>query len=201
MENKKGLDDIINAAFKELETLSIETILSDLKDCSEGGLRDVLDTKNSQYYQWLAALMRTYKPRQIVELGGAMGVSALCMLSQLPVDAKLYSITLEEESKEFSFIKTEYPQLTKIIGDDSDLSLWPKDLDWSKTDLLFIDGEHTSEAVRRELKDYLPKVGKDTLVLLDDIKMPEIWPVWLEIENDKIDISVLHHSGFGCLVT
>lgn len=195
------LKTVTERAFKELENFRVETILPDLKHCSQGGLNDVLNTQDSLYYQWLACLMRTYKPKQIVELGGAMGVAALTMLSQLPEDAKLYSITLEEHGLEFSFIKTEYPQLTKIVGDDSDLSVWPKDLDWSKTDLLFIDAEHTAKAVLREMEQYLPLIGKGKLVLMDDIKMDELWPVWLGIQNEKLDLSILHHTGFGGFIS
>ncbi len=187
---------LTDSAFEELKSFSVDGILPDLKDVAPGSLQDVLDTKNSLYYQWLCCLMRVLKPKQIVELGGAMGTSALCMLSQLPEDAKLYSATLEEHGLEFSYIKTNYPQLTKIIGDDSDMSIWPGDLDWSKTDLLFIDAEHTADAVRRELEMYIPLIGEGKLVLMDDIKMEELWPVWLEIDKPKIDLSVLHHSGF-----
>ena len=195
------LKDIVKDTFKELETFNVETILPDLKHCALGSIHDVLNTQDSLYYQWITCLMRTYKPKQIVELGGAMGCSALCMLSQLPEDAKLYSITLEEHGLEFSYIKTNYPQLTKIVGDDKDMNVWPKDLDWSKTDLLFIDAEHTAEAVRRELKTYLPLIGKGKLVLVDDIHMDELWPVWLELDKEKMDISVLHHSGYGIFIS
>jgi len=194
------LETLLKETFNELKNFKVETILPDLKHCSDGAIRDVLDTKNSLYYQWLCCLMRVMKPKQIVELGGAMGVSALCMLSQVPEEAKIYSITLEEHGLEFSFIKTEYPQLTKIVGDDSDMGVWPKDLDWSKTDLLFIDAEHSAVAVQRELDTYLPLLKKGTLVLLDDIKMDELFPVWIGIDKEKRDLSVLHHSGFGLVV-
>jgi predicted O-methyltransferase YrrM len=196
-----NLKEIVDQTFKELETFNVETILPDLKDCAQGSINDVLDTQDSLYYQWITCLMRTYKPKQIVELGGAMGCSALCMLSQLPEEAKLYSITLPEHGLEFSYIKTQYPQLTKIVGDDKDMSVWPKDLDFAKTDLLFIDAEHTAEAVRRELKTYLPLIGKGKLVLVDDIHMDELWDVWLELDKEKMDLSILHHSGYGAFIS
>lgn len=195
------LKQIVKQTFKELETFKVETILPDLKNCSQGGLSDVFNTQDSLYYQWITCLMRTYKPKQIVELGGAMGVSALCMLSQLPEDAKLYSATLEEHGLEFSFIKTSYPQLIKVLGSDDNLNIWPRDLDFSKTDLLFIDAEHTSAAVKKELEIYLPRIGEGKLVLMDDIHMPELYPIWLELKHDKLDMSILHHSGFGLIVS
>lgn len=195
------LDKLIKDTFKELETFDVGTILPDLKYCAEGSINDVLNTQDSLYYQWITCLMRTYKPRQVVELGGAMGCSALCMLSQLPEDAKLYSATLEERGLEFSYIKTEYPQLTKIIGDDANLDIWPEGLVWKNTDLLFIDAEHSASAVKRELETYLPLIGKGKLVLMDDIHMEELFPVWLNLNKEKRDLSVLHHSGFCAFIS
>lgn len=194
------LVELNKRVFEELDSFSVEGILPDLKDVAPGSLKDVLDTSGSYYYQWLACLMRVLKPKQIVELGGAMGTSALCMLSQLPEDAKLYSITLEEGGLEFSYIKSNYPQLVKVIGNDLDLDVWPDDLDWYKTDLLFIDAEHTYNHVKKELDLYIPRLKPGTLVLMDDIKMEELYPLWVSIVYPKLDLGTLHHSGFGMFV-
>ena len=193
--------ELVGKVFEELKAFKVESILPDLKDCSQGGLNDVLNTQDSLYYQWLACLVRVLKPKQIVELGGAMGVSSLVMLSQMSAKSKIYSITLEEHGLEFSFIKTYYPQLTKVVGDDKDMSVWPKDLDFSKTDLLFVDAEHTGEALRREITTYFPLIGSGKVVLFDDIHMSELWPIWLGLQKEKLDLSVLHHSGFGLAIS
>lgn len=192
-----SLKELNDKVFKELETYDVELLKPYLKNVAQGSYNDVMDTKNSLYYQWLACLIKVLEPKQVVELGGAMGTSALCMLSQLANNSKLYSITLAEHGLEFSYIKEHYPQLTKIIGDDSDMGVWPKDLDWSKTDLLFIDAEHTEEAVRREMKEYLPLIGEGKVVIMDDIKMDGLFEAWVDIKTEKLDLSVLHHSGFG----
>src|SRR3990167_10230399 len=113
-----------------------------------GAHEDIFNPLNrSQYYQWLTALMVILRPKQVVELGGEMGASALCMLAGLPAESKLYSITLPENGLEFSFIKDEYPSLVRVVGNDRDfkLGVWPKDLKWRETQVLFIDSEHTPE--------------------------------------------------------
>lgn len=196
------LTELHESVMKKLESFDVETIKPLLSDVAEGSLRDVLDKQNSLYYQYLTCLMSQIRPGQVVELGGAMGTSALCMLAALPSDSKLYSITLEEHGLEFSFIKKDYPQLVKAIGDDLDLNSWPKDLDLSKTDVLFVDALHTKEQLEKELALYLPLIGKGKLVILDDIKLDgEMWEAWLNIKNPKLDVTVLHHSGFGLLIS
>ncbi len=172
--------------------------------CNDGAIRDVTDTKRSGYYQWLPKLIKLTKPAQIVELGGAMGVSAIAMLQALPKTSKLYSITLEEHGLEFSFLDRDYRNLVKVVGDDLDLSSWPKDLDLSKTDIWFIDSEHTYEQVRAEIDLYKPFFKEGAILLFDDIHINRgLQQVWEEIKQEipgsKYE-SDLHYSGYGIVV-
>lgn len=197
------LKEIYQKAKKEVSKINRDEFLKYLKNCSEGARNDILSKDGaSDYYLWLVGLMRVLRPWQVVELGGAMGASALCMLYGLPKDSIFYSITLEEDGLEFSFIKESYPQLIKVIGDDLDLACWPKDLGWKATEVLFIDTKHEGNQLRQELDLYLPLLSKGTLVLLDDIHLNlGMHQVWLSIPYPKMDVSTLHHSGFGMFYT
>jgi len=42
-------------------------------------------------------------------------------------------------------------------------------------DFLFIDGDHSGDAVLRDLKEYTPKVRKGGLVICHDIKQPQVF--------------------------
>lgn len=193
--------DVFSKVRKEFENYQLAKAEPFLKHLSEGARNDVRDKDQVGYYQWLACFVKVFKPKQIVELGGAMGASTLMMLSELPKKSKIYSITLKEHGLEFSFVKEDYPQLIQVIGDDLDLKSWPKDLDWKKTNVLFIDTEHTYPQLKAELDLYLPKLKKGTIILLDDIKISEgMWRAWVELDLDKYDASVLHWSGFGIAV-
>ena len=180
----------------------ITSFLPALKDVSVGSLEDVLNTNGCAYYQWVPQLIKLTSPKQVVELGGAMGTWALMALQN--IEGKLYSITLEEHGLEFMFIKENYPNLIKIVGDDLDMYNWPKDLDLSKTDLWFFDSLHTGEQLRKELDLYSPFFKKETIILFDDIHMPELEPVWQELKDGKwgkIDCydatDPCHYSGYG----
>ena len=158
-------------------------------------LRDQKEGEDWSYYKWLGAYCREFKPKQVLELGGAWGTAAIIMASE--TDGKVYSITLPEE-KAFAYVKKDYPNLIKVIGDDLDLNSWPKDLDLSQTDLFFIDTLHTKAQLEAELALYKPFFKKGAIIAFDDIHMSELFPVWLDLPFEKLDVSQLHvPTGWG----
>lgn len=190
--------------YHEIKKVDFTIDMKPFQYCADGAIRDVVDTERSGYYQWLPKLIKQTQPKQIVELGGAMGVACLAMLQTLPQDSKLYSITLAEGGQEFSFIKGDYPNLVKIVGDDLDLNNWPKDLDLSKTDIWFIDSEHTYEQVRKEIDLYKPFFKEGAILLFDDTHINAgLSQVWSEICNEipgsKYE-SDLHYTGYGIVI-
>lgn len=191
--------------YNKVKEVDFTTDMSLFAKCNDGAIRDVESSDGrSDYYKWLPKLIKMTQPKQIVELGGAMGVSAISMLQTLPKKSKLYSITLEEHGLEFSFMDKEYSNFVKIVGDDLDLNNWPKDLDLSKTDIWFIDSEHTYEQVRKEIDLYKKYFKEGSILLFDDIHINEgLSQVWEEIKQeipgDKYE-SDLHWSGYGIIV-
>ena len=176
--------DVYTRSMNKWEKFDLRSVLPALRKCSEGALEDVYNVNGCRYYQFLPCLIDEINPKQIVELGGAMGVSALMMLHTLPQESKLYSITLEEHGLEFSFIADKYENFVPVVGNDLDLSVWPKDLDLSKTDLFFFDSLHTTEQITKELELYSPFFKKGAILLFDDIRMPELWTVWEKLPYD-----------------
>lgn len=193
------LKDLVDKTLKQREQLDKKELFKHLQDISSGAWTDVLNLDQCGNYQFLSSLMLILKPRQVVELGGAMGVSALCMLATLEKSSQIYSITLEEHGLEFSFIKRDYPNLIKVIGDDLDMDVWPEDLSWGKTDFLYIDSLHTQEQLEKELDLYLPLLKEGTIVALDDIHINSgMSETWDNILFPKIDLTKEnHYSGWG----
>ena len=133
-----------------------------------------------------------------------MGVGSIMMLQSPYQDFKLYSITLAEGGLEFSYVVDKYNNFYPIIGDDLDLSNWPKDLDLSQTDIWYFDSLHTEEHLRKELDLYSPFFKKGTICVFDDIHSFGLDPVWDDIKNGKwgftefVDATdPLHYSGYG----
>jgi hypothetical protein len=192
--------ELYEKAMKRWESFDVNPLMPALRGCNEGAIEDVLNVNGCRYYQVSSCLADVLKPKQTVELGGAMGVWALCVLHMLPIESKLYSITLAEHGLEFSFIKDTYPNLIKIVGDDLSMDNW-KDVDLHQTDLWFFDSLHTREHLTKELELYSPFFKEGTVLLFDDIRMDELWPVWEGLSYEKLEITnPCHYSGFGIAV-
>ena len=195
---------VYDQGLERLKTFKVEGLLPSLQYCSRGAIDDVLNTNGCCYYQWSSCIVDVFKPHQVVELGGAMGVWCLCVLHYLPEESKFYSITLEEHGLEFSFIKDKYANFTPIVGDDLDIQNW-QGVDLSQTDLWFIDSLHTEEHLRAELKLYSPYFKKGAVILLDDIRMGGLDRAWSNLLADEgydcyDGTDPLHFSGYGICV-
>lgn len=195
--------ELYDLGLEKMKTFSLQGLLPALRAANEGAVEDVKNIEGCAYYQWSSALLGEIKPRQIVELGGAMGVWDVCVLHTLPKESKLYSVTLAEEGKEFSYVVDKYPNFIPCVGDDLDLTVWPKELDLSKTDVWFIDTFHTEDQLRKEWALYSPFMKKGSIVLFDDIHINiGMETVWNELKEkyDSIDCTYpLHWTGYGLL--
>lgn len=154
----------------------------------------------SDYYKYLAKMMKALKPNQVCELGSAAGTADLMMLSTLPKDSMLYALTIPEPEGEFRFIKEEYPNLTMIRGNSLHLNDW-NDVDISNTDIWFFDTDHQYALIHAELELYDLYFKKGALVLLDDIHLnPGMERAWNEIKYPKLELNDLHtykNTGYG----
>jgi len=186
---------------ERLKTFDVRGLLPSLRAANEGAIEDVSNTNGCAFYQWSISLIDVMKPKQVLELGGAMGVWSICALHTLPQESKLYSITLPEGGLEFSYIVDKYTNFFPILGDDLDMKNW-EGVDLSKTDLWFIDSLHEKEHLEKELNLYSPFFKKGAIILFDDIHINNgMEEVWKEIRNKEWDCydatDPLHYSGFG----
>ncbi len=171
----------------------------------QGDLDSITDKENCGYYQFLACLVKELNPKQIVELGGSWGASALMMASELK-QGKIWTITKDEGGIEFGYLKEGFPMINRIVGDDLKLESWPKKLKWEKKQIIFIDTDHTYDQVKAELELYLPLIPEGCVILFDDIHLsPDMERIWDEVDKvyklKKLDISnPCHYSGFGMAI-
>ena len=178
----------------------VTPVLQHMGKVGSGQIAEVLDQSDrgaNRYYQWLACLMKLIKPKQVVELGSAAGISTIMMATELPKDSKLIGVDIDPNIA-WKWMDRDYPQVIKVLGDDLDLSIYPKDIDLSKTDVWFIDSLHTEEQLRKEIELYKQFWKKGTIVVLDDIHMPGLDTVWNELPYDKCETTTPnHYTGFG----
>lgn len=191
------LQETIDKTFKRMETFRPDPMMPALRFANSGAIEDVLNTNGCANYQFSTCLMEIAKPKMVVELGGAMGVWSLCVLHSLPADSQLYSITLAEGGLEYSYVQDTYPNFHPIVGNDLDMSHW-KDIPLKDTDIWYFDSLHTNEQLTKELELYSPYFKKGALLLFDDIRMDELWPVWDKLPYEKVELTnPLHFTGWG----
>lgn len=182
----------------------VSQILKELENANEGAVSDVLNINGNAYYQWITALVDVLKPKQIVELGGAMGIWSQMVLHSLPKDSKLYSVTLAEGGLEFAFMSSKPENFIPIVGNDLDTDIWPDDTDLFATNIWFFDSLHEPTHLRKELELYEMFFKKGTILLFDDIHSFGLEPVWEETcsrYNHFDATDPLHYSGYGiCIV-
>lgn len=192
-----SLQEIIDKTFEKLKTFKVEGLLPALR-ASEGNIEDVLNINGCANYQFSTCLVDLLKPKQVVELGGAMGIWSICVLHTLPKKSKLYSITLPENGLEFSYVIDKYPNFYPIVGDDLNIRNW-KGINLKETDIWYFDSIHTEEQLRAELYLYKPFFKKGAILLFDDIRINEgMWNVWESLRYEKVELTdPCHWTGWG----
>ncbi len=194
------IKELTDKTIAKIADFNVREVMPALRAANDGAIEDVLNTNGCANYQWWPGLIDEVKPKQVVELGGAMGVGTIMMLQSKYQDYHLYSITLAEHGLEFSYVVDKYPNLTMIVGDDLDIKNW-EGVDLSKTDIWYFDSLHTEKQLRAELELYTPFFKKGAILVFDDIRMPELWPVWNDLPYEKIELTnPLHYTGYGMAV-
>ncbi|MFX1569937.1 MAG: class I SAM-dependent methyltransferase [Promethearchaeota archaeon] len=160
-------------------------------------------------------LMDSFNPKIILEIGTAMGGTLFLFSRFVSSDAILISIDLLKGKiggKNTAFIKSFAQKKQKIIlirSDSHKLSTFQrikKILKNMKIDILFIDGDHTYEGVKKDFEMYKPLVKPEGLICFHDIiqgsndKVGGVPNFWNEIrENCKTNeiIEKYHQEGYG----
>ena len=188
---KKGLSNITANEIdlqvnKLLKTYEVEKVMPDMQKVSWAHRESEVRNRRGDnlYYQWLACLVKFLKPKQIVELGAASGISTIMMLSELDTKSKLYSVDIDPQIA-WKWMSKDYPQLTKILADDLDMSIW-EGVDLKKTDIWFIDTIHSAQQLKKEIELYSPYWKKGAIVIFDDIRLNDMFSVWESLDYDKI---------------
>jgi predicted O-methyltransferase YrrM len=156
-----------------------------------------------EHYRLLAGLVRALKPRTVVEIGTATGLSALAMYQELPSDGRLVTFDLIPWA--------DYPGSVMREADFADGRLMQELYDLSTqppgahaplletADLIFIDAAKDGRQERRFLRllEATP-LRRDPIVVFDDIRVWNMLEIWREVRRPKLDITSFGHwSGTG----
>lgn len=181
----------------EMDSLDMDPISENMWKIGYGQLGEVLEVSGrpNGYYKWLYCFMRMKKPKQVIELGAAAGISTLLMALGSPT-SKIISVDCDPQA--WRWMDKDYKNVYKILGDDLDLDNFIG-INLSTTNFWFFDSLHTKEQLSAELDLFEPFFNKGTILAFDDIHMNEgMEEVWNRLPYEKLDVSDrLHWPGFG----
>ena len=157
-----------------------------------------------EHYRLLAGLVSALKPRVVVEIGTATGLSALALKKFLPEASKIFTFDV--------IAWGEYPDTCLREEDFADGRLVQYVADLSRpftasehsallksADIIFIDAAKDGVMENRFI-DNFGKVGlkRGALVVFDDIRLWNMLKIWRDIRMPKLDLTSFGHwSGTG----
>ncbi len=149
------------------------------------------------YLETLVSIARFYKAGEDIlffEIGVRRATSTKAILRGLNTrfgTGKLYSV--DKDDREGRITSPELKQHWKFIHDNSFTMPWDKEID-----VLFIDGDHTYEGVKKDFEKFEPFVKEGGLILMHDVTHRHfgVRDYWKEITYPKVNLP-LNGVGFG----
>jgi predicted O-methyltransferase YrrM len=152
------------------------------------------------YYTFLHALVAETKPKLVVELGVDSG-TASCFLATAHPQTRVISVDTDQGSIDnLRQLAEAYrlSNLTIVHGGSTDPATAALIRDAGPIGVLFIDTLHTFEQASAEYALYKRMMAIHGVALHDDLGWGEpMARYWRSIPAPKVDLPMLHHSGFG----
>jgi predicted O-methyltransferase YrrM len=183
-----------------------------LQDRVNPEARAMLQRWPGEHYRLLASICSVARPKTVIEIGTASGLSALAMLAALPAGSRLVSFDIfpwdyrgpgtwggETLLRSADFTDG---RLTHAVGDLSEPATFARHQDLlAQADLFFIDGPKDG-TFERVILQRLATVSfaSPPIVIFDDIKVWNMLGIWNEVSRPKLDITSFGHwSGTGLI--
>jgi predicted O-methyltransferase YrrM len=157
----------------------------------------VRDGVGGFYPKFLAAMVKEFQFKNIVELGNEKGFSTLAMYDALPEDSSFITIDLLKDQRYCPDAMFTDPRVKFIFGDVSDLSIFKGHLPMD-IDLLFTDTIHFNFQISDEFEIYQHLLADKAIVAIDDINLNDKRLFFDRMPYAKWDLTeVCHVSGWG----
>jgi predicted O-methyltransferase YrrM len=157
-----------------------------------------------EHYKLLAGLVSVCQPRVVVEIGTAIGLSALAMREALPKGARLVTFDVIPWHKfpDTCLRDGDFTNgtLTQVVGDVSDPSVMRQNAEvFQAADIIFVDGPKDGRFERVFLTQLAnTDLAHGPLLILDDIRLWNMLAIWREVRRPKLDVTSFGHwSGTG----
>ncbi len=137
------------------------------------------------YGNLLWKIARHYQPKTILELGTSIGCGAITLKNGAP-NAHLITVEGCDETLRRAYKQFEYWKLDGITPINSPFDEFLKLKQPFIYDLVFLDGNHQSEATLNYLELLMDSTHGETLFILDDIRWnDDMWKLWNQLVDDE----------------
>ena len=149
----------------------------------------------------LLKILESYKPKVILEIGSYKGGTLFCFAKLAPENSLIISIDLPfwGNEKFFKYDNLIIKLFNNFVREDQEIhlirgysqsietiNLIEKVLKGRKIDFLFIDGDHSYEAVKSNFVNYLKFLNDNAIVAFHDIAlMSGSYVFWKEIKDNQ----------------
>lgn len=153
-------------------------------------LESIQNPKELTELMKLAALVGT---KTVLEIGAGpcgtavyfsdmVGEEGLVVSVDLPLDMggtpQDYEDAAKEKAKNWKLVRGD-------SASEETLQAVIEALEGRSVDLMFIDGDHSQESVRRDYGLYRPLVKERGVIAFHDITLPEIWSYWCYLRGKR----------------
>ncbi len=149
--------------------------------------------KSAKYGQLLFRIVNYFKFRNILELGTSLGVTTMYLAAS---SSAIDCVSVEGSSQLAEIAKSNFEKVgiknIEVVCGNIDEVLEGVVSTHDNFDLVFIDANHRRESTLRYFDQLLPKVSKNTIIILDDIywsdEMEEAWKIIKS--NPKVTVTI-----------
>lgn len=126
----------------------------------------------------------------VINIGANVGTSCLTILEER-TDVVVFSIDKElkiDETANLLLSSVDHARRIRILGDSSDVGRnFPYTID-----MVFVDGDHSNEAVQKDIDVWLPKIEAGGIILFHDYKHPKVPGLTV-----VVDAAMTEHTKIG----
>jgi predicted O-methyltransferase YrrM len=162
-----------------------------------------ISSSKGGYQTLLYQLSKYYQPKNILELGTNIGMGTLALAGGNP-DATVYTVDGCSETQAIAIENAQKMGLKNVHFIHQQFDDYLADLKQNpamKFDVVFIDGNHRGEALKRYVYEIQPFIHEQTFLICDDIRWSnDMFDAWKSLENDASFHVSLDCFKFGILL-
>lgn len=152
-----------------------------------------------EHYRLLAGIVQTLRPKLVVEIGTAEGLSALSLRKYLPADGKVvtFDIVPWREYPKTCLMESDFEsgKLVQVVADLAQLETFAEHAALlSRAELIFVDASKDGVFEPALLGNFQTiDFTSKPIVVFDDTRIWNMLRVWRDIRMPKLDLTSFGH--------